>query len=106
MLVALKFTFQLTTFGFGGKDILDENYRKAKKLDAAAFSTNFHPHDCGFMESIQQILLPRIIAGGQLIGIGPKRVRTELYNLNICSRSFLLQWLSLLYLRTHSPPKI
>ena len=52
------------TFGVGGRDVLDEEYRKAAKLDASDFSTNFHPHDCGILDSIQQILLPSTIRGG------------------------------------------
>ena len=71
------------TFGFGGRDVLDEEYRKAAKLDASDFSTNFHPHDCGILDSIQQILLPSTIRGGQGIGIGPQGVRAELYKLNV-----------------------
>ena len=35
---------QPATFGQGGKDVLDESYRKAVKLDESAFSTNFHPN--------------------------------------------------------------
>ena len=75
------------TFGVGGRDILDEAYRKAAKLDASDFSTNFHPHDCGILNSIQQILLPSTIRGGQGIGIGPQGVRAELYKLNLCASS-------------------
>ena len=71
------------TFGVGGRDILDETYRKAAKLDASDFSTNFHPHDCGILDSIQQILLPSTIRGGQGIAIGPQGVRAELYKLNV-----------------------
>ena len=71
------------TFGVGGRDILDETYRKAAKLDASDFSTNFHPHDCGILNSIQQILLPSTIRGGQGIAIGPQGVRAELYKLNV-----------------------
>ena len=73
------------TFGVGGRDVLDEEYRKATKLDASDFSTNFHPHDCGILDSIQQVLLPSTIQGGQGIGIGPQGVRAELYKLNVCS---------------------
>ena len=73
------------TFGVGGRDVLDEEYRKAAKLDASDFSTNFHPHDCGILDSIQQILLPSTIRGGQGIGIGPQGVRAELYKLNVCT---------------------
>ncbi len=75
------------TFGVGGRDILDEAYRKAAKLDASDFSTDFHPHDCGILDSIQQILLPSTIRGGQGIGIGPQGVRAQLYKLNVCTSS-------------------
>lgn len=71
-------------FGIGGEDVLDERYRKAAKLDTSKFSTNFHPHDCGIVDSIQQILLPSTIKGGQGVGIGPQGVRAELYKLNVC----------------------
>ena len=77
------------TFGVGGRDILDEEYRKAVKLDASNFSTSFHPHDCGILDSIQQILLPSTIRGGQGIGIGPQGVRAELYKLNVCTSLLL-----------------
>lgn len=83
MLSALVDACQPATFGFGGKDVLDESYRKATKLDASAFSTNFHPHDCGILGSVQQILLPSMVAGGQNIGVGPQGARAELYNLNV-----------------------
>ena len=84
MLNVLENACQPATFGLAGNDVLDENYRRAIKLDASAFSTNFHPHDCGIIDSFQQILLPSTIEGGQHIGIGPKGVRAELYNLNVC----------------------
>ena len=83
MLRALVNACQPATFGFGGKDVLDESYRKATKLDVSSFSTNFHPHDCGILGSVQQILLPSIVAGGQSLGVGPQGARAELYNLNV-----------------------
>ncbi|KAL9017997.1 MAG: hypothetical protein Q9185_004666 [Variospora sp. 1 TL-2023] len=52
------------TFGIGGRDVLDQGYRKASKLDPTCFSTNFHPHDCGILDSVQQILLPSTIYSG------------------------------------------
>ncbi|KAL9129394.1 MAG: hypothetical protein Q9175_007307 [Cornicularia normoerica] len=73
------------TFGIDGRDALDEKYRKARKLDPSEFSTNFHPHDSGILDSVQQILLPSTIRGGQGVGIGPQGVRAERYNLNIYS---------------------
>lgn len=77
------------TFGVGGRDVLDEEYRKAVKLDASNFSTDFHPHDCGILDSVQQVLLPSTIRGGQGIGIGPQGVRAELYKLNVCTSLLL-----------------
>lgn len=71
------------TFGLGSRDVLDESYRKALKLDNTAFSTNFHPHDCGLLDAIHQILLPSTIKNAQGIGIGPQGVRAELYKLNV-----------------------
>lgn len=76
---------QPATFGLDGRDVLDERYRKAAKLDTSEFSTNFHPHDCGILDSVQQILLPSTIRGGQGVGIGPQGVRAELYKLNVCA---------------------
>lgn len=75
------------TFGIDGRDVLDEKYRKAWKLDPSEFSTNFHPHGCGILDSVQQILLPSTISRGQGVGIGPQGVRAELYNLNVCRQN-------------------
>ncbi|KAF6224617.1 hypothetical protein HO173_012960 [Letharia columbiana] len=85
MLNGLLSSCKRATFGVGGHDVLDEKYRKAVKLDTSQFSTDFHPHDCGILDSIQQILLPSTIRGGQAVGIGPQGVRGELYKLNIYS---------------------
>ena len=83
MLIDLLRCCQPATFGVDGRDVLDEKYRKAAKLDTSEFSTNFHPHDCGILDSIQQILLPSTIRGAQGVGIGPQGVRAELYKLNV-----------------------
>ena len=82
-LEALLHKCQPATFGIEGQDVLDEAYRKASQLDTSAFSTNFHPHDCGILDSIQQILLPSTIRDGQRVGVGPQGVRAELYKLNV-----------------------
>ena len=88
-LMSLLAHCQPATFGLGGKDVLDESYRKASKLDRSEFSTDFHPHDCGIVDSIQQILLPSVVKGGQGIGIGPHGVRAELYKLNVPKTDFM-----------------
>lgn len=63
-------------FGFKGKNVIDESYRKASKLDPSAFSTNFCPYEVGIIDAISQTLLPL-----------PKRraqgIRAELYKLNV-----------------------
>jgi hypothetical protein len=74
---------QPATFGLNGKDVIDDSYRKAGKLDRSEFLTDFHPHDCGIIDSFRQILLPGMIPGGQGTGIGTKGVRAELYKLNV-----------------------
>ena len=51
------------TFGRGGEDVLDEGYRRAKKLDRWQFATNFHPAEYGILDEVSQILLPTVMAG-------------------------------------------
>ena len=48
---------QPATFGIQQQDVLDETYRKAGKMDAVEFSTNFNPNSTGIMESIRCLLL-------------------------------------------------
>ena len=82
-LAALVQACQPATFGIGGRDVLDEGYRKAGKLDTSQFSSTFHPHDCGIVDTVQQILLPSTVSGGMRIGFGPPSVKAELYKLNV-----------------------
>ncbi|KAI4660751.1 uncharacterized protein J4E79_005319 [Alternaria viburni] len=63
-------------FGYKGKDIIDESYRKASKLDTSAFSTNFCPYETGIIDVVAQALLP--LSPDQSQG-----VRAELYKLNV-----------------------
>ena len=76
---------QPATFGLDDRDVLDENYRKAIKLDNAAFSTNFHPHDHGIVDAVEQILMPSTLASGNEAGGQSFGVRAELYKLNVSS---------------------
>lgn len=77
------------TFGSRGKDVLDETYRKAGKLDRSDFSVDFHPHDYEIIDTIAQILLPGInrpIADENLDSRDEHwGVRAELYKLNVSS---------------------
>ncbi|KAJ3503549.1 hypothetical protein NLJ89_g8381 [Agrocybe chaxingu] len=66
---------QPATFGLGQKDILDESYRKAGKMDAAAFATHFSPLQLGVVDSIGDSLFQ-----GRR---DSKQIRAELYKLNV-----------------------
>ena len=74
------------TFGIGGEEVLDESYRRAVKLDAHQFSTNFNPYDVGIVDAISQVLLPGIaqpIADGKAAFGDNSGVVAELYSLNV-----------------------
>ncbi|EJP63178.1 oxidoreductase, 2OG-Fe(II) oxygenase family protein [Beauveria bassiana ARSEF 2860] len=46
------------TFGLNGKDVLDETYRKALKMDTELFCTTFDPYSLGIVDTVTQMLLP------------------------------------------------
>lgn len=77
------------TFGQSNKNVLDEEYRKAGKLDRSMFAIDFHPHDHGIVDVIAQTLLP----GTDGLWDGQKGrarnahrgVMCELYKLNVSS---------------------
>ena len=73
---------QSATFGRGKEDVLDETYRKAKKLNASQFLTNFNHYEVGIIDSVAQVLVPTIGDCGteDLLGIV-----AELYSLNVYS---------------------
>jgi hypothetical protein len=54
---------QPATFGRGGEDVLEEDYRKAGKLDHSAFATNFCPYEAGIIDVVTQLLLPQTAQG-------------------------------------------
>lgn len=66
------------TFGFHGKDVLDESYRKASKLEPSQFSTTFNPYELGIIDTVAQALLPSAKAADSY-----RAVRAELYKLNV-----------------------
>ncbi|KAL8727431.1 MAG: hypothetical protein Q9181_005718, partial [Wetmoreana brouardii] len=70
------------SFGKDGKDVLDESYRKAAKLDSDRFSTNFNPYEVGIIGTVVQTLLP---AGAGHLNENDLGVVAELYKLNIYS---------------------
>ncbi len=65
------------SFGLAGKNVYDEGYRKALKLDTSQFSTNFCPYTLGIVDAIAQILLPEASKGKE------RGVKAELYKLNV-----------------------
>ncbi|KAK3361121.1 oxidoreductase [Lasiosphaeria ovina] len=67
------------TFGLGGKDVYDESYRKAAKLDPSSFSTNFSPYETGIIAMVAQMLLPDIEGDFAV----RRAVKAELYKLNV-----------------------
>ncbi|KAK7409295.1 hypothetical protein QQX98_008535 [Neonectria punicea] len=68
---------QPATFGLGGEDMYDENYRKASKLDPSKFATNFCPYNVGIIDVVSQLLLPNPASGKQ------RAIKAELYKLNV-----------------------
>ncbi|KAI0317149.1 hypothetical protein OF83DRAFT_174527, partial [Amylostereum chailletii] len=74
-LAALAHACQPATFGLGQKDVLDETYRKAAKMDAAAFATPLVPERTALLD---------IVRGHLLQGVESARpIRVELYKLNV-----------------------
>jgi hypothetical protein len=65
------------TFGRGSEDVLDKSYRKASKLDASAFSTDFCPYALGIVNTAAELLMP-----GAGVGLS-RAVEAELYKLNV-----------------------
>ena len=63
------------TFGVNQKDVLDESYRKAGKLDVVNFATKFKLEKSGIMNTVRAALLE---------GHDSNRpVEAELYKLNV-----------------------
>ena len=64
---------QPATFGVEQKDVLDESYRKAEKMDAVNLSTNFNSNNTGIMHAICGLLLKNT----------ESPIRVELHKLNV-----------------------
>ncbi|KAM0549411.1 hypothetical protein ACHAPJ_009397 [Fusarium lateritium] len=71
---------QPATFGFGKEEVLDEDYRKAGKMDTDDFCTNFNPYEHGIIDTINQVLAQSSRSDAQGLG-----VKAELYKLNVYS---------------------
>jgi hypothetical protein len=62
-------------FGRGQELVMDDQYRKASKLDPDRFATSFHPADHGIIHALEKILVPQLDISRQ--------VKVELYKLNV-----------------------
>ncbi|KAI5463890.1 oxidoreductase [Mariannaea sp. PMI_226] len=71
---------QPATFGRSGKDVYDESYRKAIKMEPTAFCTTFDPYSLGIIDTVAQMLLPSTIDS-----VTNRGVQAELYKLNVYS---------------------
>lgn len=67
------------TFGHDGKDVYDETYRKALKMDNTAFCTTFGPYSLGIIRIIEKMLLPSVDDQNGW----NRTVRAELYKMNV-----------------------
>ena len=74
-LAALYNACKPASFGLNGETILDDTYRKAKKMDLDAFPTLFDPRNLGILERVSRGLLTRTR--------GPGITEMELYKLNV-----------------------
>lgn len=77
---ALFSACQPASFGRGGEEVLDEDYRKAGKLDHDDFATSFCPYEAGIIDVVAQLLLPQTSQEKHM-----RSIRAELYKLNIYS---------------------
>ena len=69
---------QPATFGLGNKDVLDEEYRKAGKMDSEEFCSSFNLAEHSIMDTITQALVQSVWSKKEMNG-----VRAELYKLNV-----------------------
>ncbi|KAH0368867.1 hypothetical protein KCU65_g3789, partial [Aureobasidium melanogenum] len=69
-------TCEPATFGRGGKDVYDEQYRKATKLDTDDFLTDFCPYETGIIDIVQQLLMPSVKR--KATGTAPKELQEDL----------------------------
>ncbi|KAF8955841.1 hypothetical protein BDZ97DRAFT_1764411 [Flammula alnicola] len=74
-LEALAKACQPASFGVDQKDVLDESYRQAGKMDAGQFATQFSPMSCDIIGIIIDSLLKEKIS--------PNSMKIELYKLNV-----------------------
>jgi hypothetical protein len=80
------------TFGHKGREVLDQSYRQAVKLDSHQFCTSFNPYDFGIIDAIAQTLLPEVTQVSSDTRTEFREhwgVVAELYKLNVSRSSHL-----------------
>lgn len=71
--------------GFNSEDVFDEVVRKAGKLGAYRFSTNFNLYDYRIVDMVAQKVLPGIVRARRKPAVDHWGVFAELYKLNVYS---------------------
>ncbi|KAM0337999.1 hypothetical protein ACHAPU_011462 [Fusarium lateritium] len=71
---------QPATFGFKNEEVLDEEYRKAGKMETDSFCSNFSPYEHGIIDTINQVFAQGSHWDDRGLGI-----KAELYKLNVYS---------------------
>jgi hypothetical protein len=71
---------QPATFGVNRKDVLDESYRKAGKLDSSEFGINLHIENSGLLDHVASSLFQ--------FDNEERYIKAELYKLNVYSSFF------------------
>lgn len=73
------------TFGLDGKNVFDENVRKAGALGEHSVSTNFNPYDFGIIDAVARELHPGIVRAGKQPAVERWGIVAEFYQLNVYS---------------------
>lgn len=68
---------------------MDNEYRKASKLDPDRFATSFHPADHGILQALERVLVPQLDISRQ--------VKIELCKLNLRRHLIPTWYMSLTY---------
>ncbi len=66
---------EAATFGLDQRDVLDESYRKAGKMNVNRFGINFSPFESGILDIVSDFLLR--------CHSGKTALKMELYKLNV-----------------------
>ncbi|KAF4954426.1 hypothetical protein FGADI_5292 [Fusarium gaditjirri] len=60
---------QPATFGVGSQEVLDEEYRKAGKINTEDFCTSFNPYEHGIVDTVNQVLAQASVTDARGLGV-------------------------------------